>query len=72
MGVKEHHHSTRGNIDDRISEVIAFVVNAGMNITADNFFMQIVMHRLRGAFNLLFCPMQFIWPVNNDKMRFNA
>ena len=26
-----------GEIDDRKSEVIAFVVNAGMNITANNF-----------------------------------
>ena len=26
-----------GEIEDRKSEVIAFVINAGMNITADNF-----------------------------------
>ena len=25
-----------------------------------------------GAFNLLFFPMQCIWPVNTDKMRFNT
>ena len=30
-----------GEIDNRKSEVIAFVVNAGMNITANNFYIQI-------------------------------
>ena len=27
---------------------------------------------ISGAFNLLFFPMQFMWPVNTDKMRFNT
>ena len=27
---------------------------------------------LRVAFNLLFFLMQFMWPLNTDKMRFNA
>ena len=30
-----------GNIDDRKSEVIASFVNAGMNITANNFYIKI-------------------------------
>ena len=33
--------SQPGEIDNRKSEVIAFVVNAGMNITANNFYIQI-------------------------------
>ena len=36
MGVWERHRSTMG-INNRKSEVIAFVVNAGMNVTANNF-----------------------------------
>ena len=30
-----------GWIDDRKSRIIAFVINAGMNITADNFYIEI-------------------------------
>ena len=30
-----------GEIDDRKSEVIAFMVNAGMNVTANNFYILI-------------------------------
>ena len=36
MEIYGHHNST-GEIDDRKSEVIVFVVNAGMNVTANNF-----------------------------------
>ena len=37
MGVYEHDYSTRG-IYYRKPEVIAFVVNAGVNTTANNFY----------------------------------
>ena len=39
MGVWKRHHSTMGKweINNRKSEVIAFVVNAGINVTANNF-----------------------------------
>ena len=46
-----------GNIDDRKSEVIASVVNAGMNITANNFNIKIYRQRpaqARGNFNNTF------------------
>ena len=36
MGVYEHHHSTREN-NYRNSKVIAFVINAGVNIITNNF-----------------------------------
>ena len=42
MGIFEHHHLTRGIEDTCIkSEVAAFVVNAGMNITAIKFYIEI-------------------------------
>ena len=40
MGVLERHHSP-WEINDRKSEVIIFVVNAGMNVTTNNFYIYI-------------------------------
>ena len=59
MGVCEHNHSTR-EIDDRKSEVIVFVVNTGMNIIANNFYIQIKETRFI-EWSICFVQLKFRW-----------